>query len=197
MTLKDVARERSWDLLRFEAIHLRNERAGIVLLCVGLSALTVALIVATVNMPGDVTVGMLMVASLMMSLPIMYVAAAKWNDDSPETARRMARAADTNRKVDEVTLKEDEERRDREERSREVEEHLRQSAIVAEQRDREDAARMERERVDREEREKREAEEAKMRAMFKKFMAEEMGKNIDDVESMFATWKERDVKDKI
>lgn len=59
---------------------------------------------------------------------------------------------------------------------------------------REERERLEREHVEREEREKREAEEAKMREMFKKFMAEEQGKTTDEIDKMFDEWKNKKEK---
>lgn len=58
----------------------------------------------------------------------------------------------------------------------------------------EERERLERERIERVEREKKEAEEAKMREMFKKFMAEEQGKSVGEIDKMFDEWKSKKEK---
>lgn len=59
----------------------------------------------------------------------------------------------------------------------------------------EDRKKEQRERAEREEREKQAAEEAKLRDAFKRFMAEEQGKTLADVDRMFDEWRNK--KDKI
>ena len=59
---------------------------------------------------------------------------------------------------------------------------------------REERARIERERAEKEEREKKEKEESKMREAFKKFMAEEQGNTVADVDKMFDEWKNKKEK---
>lgn len=64
----------------------------------------------------------------------------------------------------------------------------------ADEYEREEQARLERERLEQEEREKKEKEEEKLREMFKKFMAEEQGKTVADVDKMFDDWKNKKEK---
>ena len=59
---------------------------------------------------------------------------------------------------------------------------------------RERIEREKRETKERIEREKQAAEEAKMREMFKKFMAEEQGKTVTDVDKMFDEWRTKKEK---
>jgi uncharacterized membrane protein YhiD involved in acid resistance len=173
------------------AKRLRAKRAAIVAIDAGLLMATAALIYATVGSPGNVGLGLLMVTLVMVSIPFVYISGARWHGDSPEKAEQQARP-------DEANAAAEKERRAYTVKLQLANEHLRQSKIEAERREREQLAAMERERAEQEEIGKRDLEEARLRAMFKKFIAEEMGKNIKDVESMFATWNENnDTRDKI
>ena len=116
--------------------------------------------------------------SVIVLVALLVALGSRRYQKSPVAIARKARKAEALKREEEAARK-----------AKEAERKAYEERAALERKSKEALAQFERERAERIEREKQAAEEAKMREMFKKFMAEEQGKNAADVDKMFDIWK--------